>query len=328
MSSRKLVMSFLLQLLLCLLAFDSTNAEGLHKEFYKKTCRQAEDIVQNVTAKFISQDPRLAPALLRMHFHDCFVRGCDGSVLLNSTNTTQAEKEAAPNQTLKGFDVIDAIKSALEEACPNVVSCADTVALAARDAVTLINGTSWEVLTGRRDGTVSLASEALTNLPPPFANITELRTLFAKKGLSKKDLVVLSGAHTIGVSHCFSFSNRLYNFTGKGDSDPSMDPKYVAELKKKCKPNDTTTLVEMDPGSSTKFDSHYYVTVYDRRGLFQSDAALLNDKSTSSYVEREATGRATKFFKDFKASMEEMSRIGVLTGTDGQIRKNCAVVNK
>ncbi|GAB4825140.1 hypothetical protein Ancab_008016 [Ancistrocladus abbreviatus] len=325
MSSQKLVSKFLVQVLLCLLILGTTKGEDLKNGFYRKTCHAAEDTVKKITGKYISQDPTLAPALLRMHFHDCFVRGCDGSVLLNSTSTTQSEKTAPPNLTLRGFQVIDAIKSKLEEACPGVVSCADIVALAARDAVVKINGPSWDVPTGRRDGRVSLASEALSNIPPPTFNITQLKTLFSSKGLSVKDLVVLSGAHTIGVSHCQAFTNRLYNFTGKGDSDPSMDPSYVAELKKKCKPNDSTTTVEMDPGSSKKFDIGYYVTVRKRRGLFQSDAALLNDNFTASYV---VTARdKARFFKAFKVSMVNMGKIGVLTGTDGEIRKNCALVN-
>ncbi|GAB4825142.1 hypothetical protein Ancab_040325 [Ancistrocladus abbreviatus] len=325
MSSQKLVSNFLVHVLLCLLILGTTEGEGLKDDFYKKTCPKAEDIVKKVTGQHISRAPSLAPALLRMHFHDCFVRGCDGSVLLNSTSTTQSEKTAAPNLTLRGFQVIDAIKSKLEETCSGVVSCADIIALAARDAVVKIGGPSWDVPTGRRDGRVSLASEALSNIPPPVFNITQLKTSFSSKGLNVKDLVVLSGAHTIGVAHCPAFTNRLYNFTGKGDSDPSMDPNYVAALKKKCKPNDNTTIVEMDPGSSKIFDIGYYVMVRKRRGLFQSDAALLKDNFTASYVV--TAGDEAKFFKDFKVSMVKMGKIGVLTGADGEIRKKCALVN-
>ncbi|KAJ4730003.1 Peroxidase [Melia azedarach] len=268
----------------------------------------------------------LTAPLLRMHFHDCFVRGCDGSVLLKSTKNNQAEKDAVPNLSLRGYHVIDAVKSAVEKKCPGVVSCADVLALVARDAVVQIKGPFWDVPTGRRDGRVSIASET-RDLPPPFGNITLLKQMFAAKGLSVNDLVVLSGGHTIGTSHCSSFDSRLYNFSGKGDTDPALDPNYVAHLKRKCKPGDNTTLVEMDPGSFRTFDEDYYTLVSKRRGLFQSDAALLNDSETKAYVKLQATTHGSTFAKDFAKSMVKMGEIGVLTGNSGEIRKRCAFVN-
>ncbi|KAJ8528393.1 hypothetical protein K7X08_022085 [Anisodus acutangulus] len=302
------------------------NSQGLDVEYYKKTCPNVEVIVKKAVADSISSDATMAAPLLRMHFHDCFVRGCDGSVLLNSTKSNQAEKDAIANLSLRGFQVIDAAKSALEKQCPGTVSCADILALAARDAVSLINGPTWKVQLGRRDGRVSILSEATTNLPTPFDNFTTLKTTFGALGLSVKDIVVLSGGHTIGVSHCFSFSSRLYNFTGKGDMDPNMDKNYVVQLKTKCKPNDVTTTVSMDPGSFTKFETDYYTLVSKRRGMFVSDATLLTDKQTRAYVLAQSFNGST-FFQDFGVSMVNMGKIGVLTGKSGEIRKQCAFTN-
>ncbi|XP_061371978.1 peroxidase 3-like isoform X2 [Gastrolobium bilobum] len=298
---------------------------SLRKEFYRHSCPQAEDIINNKTQQHVSANPNLPAKLLRMHFHDCFVRGCDGSVLLNSTANNTAEKDAIPNLTLSGFDVIDDIKAAVEATCPQTVSCADIVALAARDAVSF-NKTMWEVLTGRRDGTVSNSSEALANIPRPTFNFTQLKQSFASKDLNVHDLVVLSGAHTIGIGHCSSFSNRLYNFTGKGDQDPSLNTTYAAFLKTKCQSlSDTTTTVEMDPGSSTNFDSDYYPNLLQKKGLFQSDAALLT-KDESTDIAKELV-KQNKFFTEFAQSMKRMGAIQVLTGSAGEIRIKCSVVN-
>ncbi|KAG4916582.1 hypothetical protein JHK87_054139 [Glycine soja] len=225
---------------------------NLRKQFYKKTCPQAEQMVRTKIQEHVSGRSDLPAKLIRMHFHDCFVRGCDGSVLLDSTATNTAEKDAIPNLSLAGFD---------------------------------FNKPMWEVLTGRRDGRVSISGETLANLPAPFFNFTQLKQSFASKGLTVHDLVVLSGAHAIGIGHCNLFSNRLFNFTGKGDQDPSLNPTYANFLKTKCQGlSDTTTTIEMDPNSSNTFDRDYYSILRQNKGLFQSDAALLTTKISRNIV--------------------------------------------
>ncbi|KAI4301332.1 hypothetical protein L6164_034620 [Bauhinia variegata] len=300
----------------------------LHKHFYKHSCPRAESIVQRIVSQRVLANPRVPARLLRIHFHDCFVRGCDGSILLNSTANNTAEKDALINLNLASFDVIDEIKAAIEKACPGIVSCADILALAARDAVSLQYKRSlWVVLTGRRDGRVSLVAEPPINLPTPGMNFTQLKQNFATKGLGVKDLTVLSGGHTIGIGHCFLFRGRLYNFTGRGDQDPSLDPTYAAFLKTQCpnNNNDFNSSVEMDPRSSTNFDTHYYSNLLHKKGLFTSDAALLTNNHAKRTVKQMLKTR--RFFKAFAKSMKKMGRIGVLTGTAGEIRKQCWVVN-
>ncbi|WCJ20302.1 Peroxidase superfamily protein [Euphorbia peplus] len=330
MAASKSFSGLYLSMIILLFASNSANAQ-LRVGFYSKKCPAAEAIVKKVVDETMSVAPSLAGPLLRMNFHDCFVRGCDGSVLLNASDSNrQVEKEATPNLSLRGFQIIDNVKSALEMACPKIVSCADIIALVARDVTVAAKGPYWEVETGRRDGRVSNALEALTELVSPFANITTLISMFKAKGLGLKDVVVLSGAHTLGTSHCPAFVNRLYNFTGKGldnDFDPNLDSEYVQKLKIECSPIDQTTLVEMDPGSFKTFDTSYYTLVSKRRGLFQSDAALRDNNFTRAYVKLQTVNNLSTFFRDFGVSMVNMGRVGVLTGSNGEIRKVCSQVN-
>nr|CAB3461061.1 unnamed protein product [Digitaria exilis] len=326
MASRAAVLA----LLLSATAFAAAAAQ-LDEKFYSQSCPSVEDVVRKEMVRALAAAPSLAGPLLRMHFHDCFVRGCDGSVLLDSTANNTAEKDAKPNLTLRGFGFIETVKAAVEKACPDTVSCADVLALMARDAVWLSKGPFWAVPLGRRDGRVSISNET-KQLPPPTGNFTKLTQIFATKNLDTKDLVVLSAGHTIGTSHCFSFSDRLYNFTGLDnarDTDPTLDTQYMARLRGKCPSlDDNTTLVEMDPGSFKTFDLGYYGNVAKRRGLFHSDGALLTDPFTRAYVLRHATGAyKEEFFADFAASMVKMGSIDVLTGSQGEIRKKCNVVN-
>ncbi|CAN6170156.1 unnamed protein product [Urochloa humidicola] len=319
----------LLPLALLLLAGSSLAAAQLEVGYYSNTCPNAEAIVREEMEKIISAAPSLAGPLLRLHFHDCFVRGCDASVLLNSTGSNMAERDAEPNKSLRGFDSVDRVKAKLEAACPNTVSCADVLAIMARDAVVLAKGPSWPVPLGRRDGRVSSATEAADNLPPAFGDIPLLTKIFAANGLDLKDLVVLSGAHTLGTAHCPSYAGRLYNFSAAYNSDPTLDSEYADRLRTRCKSvDDKAMLSEMDPGSYKTFDSSYYRQVAKRRGLFQSDAALLTDATTRDYVQRIATGKFDDvFFKDFSESMVKMGNVGVLTGAEGEIRKKCYIIN-
>ncbi|OAE34377.1 hypothetical protein AXG93_1054s1640 [Marchantia polymorpha subsp. ruderalis] len=124
------------QLLSSSAELDAQNHDAqLSQSFYAKSCPGGVQAVANVVSAAVRSDRRNAAGLLRLHFHDCFVNGCDGSVLLSSTPGNKAEKDAPPNLSLQGFGIIDQAKAALERTCPGVFSCSDILALAARDAI-------------------------------------------------------------------------------------------------------------------------------------------------------------------------------------------------
>ncbi|CAI0553757.1 unnamed protein product [Linum tenue] len=258
----------------------------------------------------------MAASLLRLHFHDCFVNGCDGSVLLDG-----GEKNALPNlNSARGFEIIDSIKSNLEKACPGVVSCTDVLTLAAREAVYLTGGPYWSLAFGRRDGLTTSETAANEQLPGPFEPLDNITRKFAAKGLDTKDVVVLSGGHTLGFAQCGVFA-------GSGRPDPSLDASFLQSLQSTC-PNRNESNSNLAPldASSSKFDNVYYKLLVNSSGLLRSDQALMSDNVTGSMV----VGYSKfpfLFYKDFGASMVKMAGIGVITGSNGDVRKNCRVVN-
>ncbi|KAL6841767.1 hypothetical protein ACP4OV_028279 [Aristida adscensionis] len=290
--------------------------------FYKHSCPQAEQIVTQVVSAAVRSNPGIGAGLVRMAFHDCFVRGCDASVLLDPTPANpQPEKTAGPNfPSLRGFEVIDAAKAALEKACPATVSCADVVQFAARDASKVLSGGKINIPmpAGRRDGRVSLAGDT-TDLPPPNFNLQQLVLNFRAKGLDVADLVILSGAHTIGVSHCSSFSDRL--------SGSDMNATLAGSLRQQCPANATNDpTVVQDVVTPDTMDNQYYKNVLNRNVLFDSDAALVSSWPTRTMVQLNSMVPGL-WEQRFQASMVKMSSIQVKTGTNGEIRKNCRVVN-
>uniref|UniRef100_A0A7C9A0C6 Peroxidase n=1 Tax=Opuntia streptacantha TaxID=393608 RepID=A0A7C9A0C6_OPUST len=315
--------------ILVLLSLSGCLKAELELGFYRQSCPMAEFIVKDAVRQGFFRDRGVAAGLVRLHFHDCFVRGCDASVLLDSTPSNTAEKDApANNPSLRGFDVIDNAKARLEAMCPGVVSCADIVAYAARDAVEMAGGFGYDIPAGRRDGSVSIASDTVRNLPPAFGDVDLLTKIFASKGLTQEEMVILSGAHTIGRAHCTSFSNRLYSFDSTSGQDPSMNPAYAAQLQQQCPQGDSgaSIIVPMDPLSPFLMDTGYYNNILANRGLFTSDQTLLSDANTASQVNQYAINPFL-WQKDFADAMVKMGQIEVLTGDQGEIRKNCRVVN-
>lgn len=253
-------------------------------------------------------------------------------MLIDTTSNNTAEKDAPPNNpSLRGFEVIDAAKKAIEARCPKVVSCADILAFAARDAVALSgNNLTYKVPAGRRDGRISRDTDASNNLPSPLSNATELVGNFTGKNLTAEDMVVLSGAHTVGRSHCSSFTNRLYGFSNASDVDPTISSAYAFLLRGICPSNSSqffpNTTTEMDLMTPAVLDNKYYLGLANNLGLFTSDQALLTNatlkKSVDEFVKSENRWRS-KFAK----AMVKMGNIEVLTGTQGEIRLNCRVIN-
>ncbi|KAJ0771622.1 putative peroxidase [Helianthus annuus] len=311
--------------MLCLLA----NSQ-LTTAFYSQSCPKLQSIVRSQVTMALKTEMRMAASLLRLHFHDCFVNGCDASILLDGAD---GEKFALPNNnSARGYEVVDAIKTAVESSCSGVVSCADILTIAARDSVVLSGGTGWPVLLGRRDGFVANQSGANSNLPAPFENIGNITLKFEAVGLNLTDVVSLSGAHTIGQASCATFGNRLFNFSGTNAPDSTLlDQNMLTGLQNLCPVNgDSSRTSPLDWNSTDLFDNHYFQNLVKGRGVLESDQILYSSDealtTTRSLVELYSNDKDA-FANDFKNSMIKMGNIQPLTGSAGEIRRNCRVVN-
>ncbi|GJM88651.1 hypothetical protein PR202_ga04739 [Eleusine coracana subsp. coracana] len=280
---------------------------ALSSTFYDASCPNTHNIVRRVIQNARVTDPRLPASLIRLHFHDCFVNGCDGSLLLDDDlPAIQSEKNVPANDnSARGFPVVDDIKSALEYACPGIVSCADILALAAEISVELAGGPRWRVLLGRRDGTTTNI-ESANNLPSFFDPLNILQEKFRKVDLDNTDLVALQGAHTFGKVHC--------QFTRQNCT--AGQPEGALE--------------NLDQATPKIFDNEYYGNILQGRAQLDSDQVMLSDPAaaatTAPIVHRFASNQ-TDFFSNFEVSMIKMGNISPLTGKNGEIRKNCRRVN-
>ncbi|XP_057435355.1 cationic peroxidase 1-like [Lotus japonicus] len=304
--------------LFCLIGIGSAQ---LSSTFYAKTCPLVLATIKTQVNLAVAKEARMGASLLRLHFHDCFVQGCDASILLDDTSSFTGEKTAGPNaNSVRGYDVIDTIKSKVESLCPGVVSCADIVAVAARDSVVALGGFSWAVPLGRRDSTTASLSSANSELPGPSSNLDGLNTAFSNKGFTTREMVALSGSHTIGQARCLFFRTRIYNET-------NIDSTFAKNLQGNCPFNGgDSNLSPLDTTSPTTFDNGYYRNLQSKKGLFHSDQVLFNGGSTDSQVNSYVTNPAS-FKTDFANAMVKMGNLSPLTGSSGQIRTNCRKTN-
>ncbi|XP_021821148.1 lignin-forming anionic peroxidase-like [Prunus avium] len=311
-------------MLLLFFIMSTASQAQLSSTFYDQTCPNALATIKSSISRAVSRESRMAASLMRLHFHDCFVQGCDASLLLNDSASIVSEKNAFQNRgSARGFEVIDDAKAQVEKICPGVVSCADILAVAARDASVAVSGPSWTVKLGRRDATRASQAQAESDLPLFTDSLDRLISRFGDRGLSPRDLVALSGAHTIGQAQCSSFRDRIYN------NGSDIDSNFATTRRRRCPaaaPNGNTNLAPLDLVTPNSFDYNYFKNLVQKKGLLESDQVLFSGGSTDSIVSEYSSKPAT-FRSDFGIAMIKMGDVSPLTGSAGEIRRICTALN-
>ncbi|CAI9275045.1 unnamed protein product [Lactuca saligna] len=301
----------------------------LIRHYYKvhNTCANVEPFVRQQVKAFMEKDKTIAPKVVKLLYADCMVNGCDASILLDGPNT---EKTSPKNRGLAAFAFIDIVKKVIEQRCPGAVSCADILNIVARDAIYFSGGPSYPVFLGRRDGLKSDA--AWVDLPSPSISWESALAYFTSKGLNVQDMTTLLGGHMMGRTRCSSILDRLYDFNKTGKADPTMEPTTLSYLQKQCpkkvKLGQPNPLINLNPENPThKFTNSYYKRVSANKAVLGVDQQLRYGGDTYELTDQYANSLAD-FKGEFAFSMSRMGGLKVLTGSNGQIRKDCRVVNK
>ncbi|RRT70396.1 hypothetical protein B296_00027275 [Ensete ventricosum] len=214
--------------------------------FYNSTCPRLQRIVRSATKQAINKDPRMGAAVLRIFFHDCFV----------------TVREATATISFSFCFLLH-----LHHGFFSLISCS------------LLHGPRWQALLGRRDSRTAAGQfDAGANLPPADMEVPALIGLFASKGLDAKDMVALSGSHTIGETRCGVYRSRIYN-------DNNVDPNFAAIRKNNCPPVGGDNIwTPLDLQTPTRFDNKYYRNLLGGRGILHSDQALYSGGPVDSLV--------------------------------------------
>ncbi|KAG2240779.1 hypothetical protein Bca4012_022190 [Brassica carinata] len=212
-----------------------------------------------------------APIMLRLAWHDA--------------GTYDAKKKTGgPNGSIRFNDELNRPHNkGLEKAvafCEEVkakhprVSYADLYQLAGVVAVEVTGGPTIQFTPGRKDA----ESPDEGDLPDPNQGASHLRTLFSRMGLTDRDIVALSGGHTLGRAH-----KERSDFEGPWTRDPlKFDNSYFIELLN----GETPELLQL-----------------------KTDKALLGDTKFEPYVKMYAKDEDV-FFRDYAISHKKLSELG------------------
>ncbi|KAL5198728.1 hypothetical protein ABZP36_002240 [Zizania latifolia] len=330
MVSRRVVACCSCALLLLLATSTAATAAGggLRLNFYLHSCPRAEDIVREQVRRLYEEHGNTAVSWVRALFHDCMVKSCDASLLLETTAAAVSEQASHRSFGMRNFKYIATIKAALERECPSTVSCADVLALAARDGVAMLGGPSpLPMRTGRRDSRESYYGVVEHYIPNHNDSVWTVLSRFAAMGVEVEGAVALLGAHSVGRVHCFNLVGRLYPTV-----DGSMESAYGKYLRGRCPEaeaaEDTREVVyaRNDRETPMLLDNMYYRNLLAGRGLLLVDQRLASDPRTAPYVRRMAADNAY-FHQRFAAALLTMSENAPLTGAQGEIRKHCSFLN-
>lgn len=318
--------SFIVLVLVSLLFLQiSSGKSELQLNYYAESCPRAEEIIKEQVIKLYQKHGNTAVSWVRNLFHDCIVKSCDASLLLETVSGIESEQASERSFGMRNFKYVKTIKAALESECPGKVSCADVVALSARDGIVMLGGPRIEMKTGRKDAKESYAAVLEGFIPNHNDSISSVLSKFQSIGIDAEGTVALLGGHSVGRVHCVNLVHRIYPTV-----DPTLDPDYAEYIKGRCPspyPDPNAVLyVRNDRETPMILDNFYYKNLLKHKGLLMVDQELASDPTTAPFVVKMAADNGY-FHGQFSRALLLLSENNPLTGDQGEIRKDCRYVN-
>ncbi|CAJ1349665.1 unnamed protein product [Effrenium voratum] len=238
------------------------------------------------------------PILVRLSWHDAGVFS-DGELKGGCPNAAMRFTDAGEGTFGANAGLPDValglLKPITEKYVPSVIGNADLWTLAANVAIRMMGGPDIKTRFGRKDAessSESVESQA-GRLPDGDKGIDHLREIFHPKGFTDKDIVALSGAHTVGKCHL-----DRSGFDGPWTEEPlKFDNTYFKEMMEKEYSEMTT-----EKGNPQFKGSNGTI-------MLISDLALLKDPAFKTHVETYAKDQDA-YFKDFTAAWIKLQENG------------------
>ncbi|CAF2032268.1 unnamed protein product [Brassica oleracea var. botrytis] len=238
----------------------------VNAEYMKEINKARRDLRSIISSK------NCAPIMLRLAWHDAGTY--DAQSKTGGPNGSIRNEEEYTHGANSGLKIALELCEGVKAKHPKI-TYADLYQLAGVVAVEVTGGPDISFQPGRKDSNVCPREGRLPDAKKDFQH---LRDVFYRMGLSDKDIVALSGGHTLGRAH-----PERSGFDGPWTQEP------------------------------LKFDNSYFVELLkgESEGLLKlpSDKTLLEDPEFRRYVELYAKDEDA-FFRDYAESHKKLSELG------------------
>ncbi|KAL0739452.1 hypothetical protein Bca4012_015662 [Brassica carinata] len=250
----------------------------VNAEYTKEINKARRDLRSIISSK------NCAPIMLRLAWHDAGTY--DAQSKTGGPNGSIRNEEEYTHGANSGLKIALELCEGVKAKHPKI-TYADLYQLAGVVAVEVTGGPDISFQPGRKDSNVCPREGRLPDAKKDFQH---LRDVFYRMGLSDKDIVALSGGHTLGRAH-----PERSGFDGPWTQEP------------------------------LKFDNSYFVELLkgESEGLLKlpSDKTLLEDPEFRRYVDLYAKDEDA-FFRDYAESHKKLSELGF--NPNASVAKACS----